>query len=279
MIKKKSKAIFYAKKVLFNPFLCLIALICSTTYYQWKMSQDYQLNQQTITQKKAYLESSNYKSKEMLRPVVRLETVMGAGSGVIIYKNINTYYVITNYHVIDLSLNRTLYVDGLRGISSYIDQNPDITVHCFHNDNAEPLCAKVIAESKRLDLALLSFESYEALDVARIAGVEVINSIDTFDTVYAVGCQLAIYPMPTQGIISRIINEQYFVGFNNSAQITPGSSGGGVFKLYKNHYYLIGISNKVAVNYYQIFSHYAYAISAKSIYKFLHDNNLDSILH
>lgn len=273
----------YAKRVLLNPFFYLILLICSTNYYQWRMAQNYQFNEQVALEKKYYLDSPTYKSEEMLRPVVKLDTLLGSGSGVIIYKDTNTYYIITNYHVVNRRLSRTLHVDGLRGISSYT--NEDITIQYFNkeylkvgNKPTGPFVGKIIAKSEELDLAILTFESEQPLNVARLASPVVINNIDVFDSVYAVGCQLAIYPMPTKGIISRIINEKYFVGFNNSAQITPGSSGGGVFKLYKDHYYLIGISNKAAVNYYQVFSHYAYAISTKSIYKFLHNSDLEYIL-
>ena len=89
-----------------------------------------------------------------------------------------------------------------------------------------------------------------------------LQQVKVFDDVFAVGCQLGKAPIPTVGIISQVWQDEKWLIYINTAAISPGSSGGGLFKKYDEHYYLIGIPFCVGQSYNgQIMPHIAHAIS------------------
>jgi S1-C subfamily serine protease len=228
---------------------------------------------------------------EMLDPIVGVWSVDRSGSGVLIYKNISkkdddvfSYLVVTNYHVIsNRKIKKIISVDGLRGKSWFKIKDRGCQVFVFNKNGAgnKRYSGKIIAESKEIDIAIIYFETEDDLNIAILPTTEMIEDVDRLDDVYSVGCQLSQRPTITKGIISRIDisgeNNQY-TEFISDAHIYLGSSGGGLFKLYDNHYYLIGISYKVGINGRNLLPHIAYSISWQVIIDFLLKNDMEHVV-
>ena len=225
------------------------------------------------------------KQREMLGPVVCIGTRMSTGSGTV-YAKIETevdgtfeYLVLTNQHItktrIIFSFNSDFVIGKL--IKTPIDTGCSIVV--FDQDNRETsrYTAKVVEEDNYLDLAILSFKSSQQIPVTLLATDEMLENVRVFDDVFAVGCQLGMRPTPTFGIVSEIIagvtRKIEWMLYGTTSPITYGSSGGGLFKEYDGHYYLIGIPFRVAITHkYQVVSHLGNAISLCTARKFLDDN-------
>jgi Do/DeqQ family serine protease len=147
----------------------------------------------------------------------------GLGSGVIVRKEGNTVYVLTNHHV--------------------VGEAEEITV-TLYNDSRD-FDATLIGGDERMDLALISFESNEDIPVADLG-----DSDDLYvgDWVLAVGNPFGFESTVTAGIISAL-GRQYSPGTNISdfiqtdAAINPGNSGGALVNI---HGQVIGINTWIA---------------------------------
>lgn len=229
----------------------------------------------------------NIKQKEMRDTIVLVTTRRGSGSGTIIdrletdIKQMFKYRVLTNAHITHLRFTEYLRdVDSITGRVKVgiIDTGCEITTFDYHSQDRDNRTAKVVAENTIYDLAILSFVSPKELAVAKIADIEMLEQVRVFDDVFAIGCQLGQAPTPTVGIVSQVLigirgNKEWII-YSNTAQISPGSSGGGLFKKYDDHYYLIGIPYRVAtINNCQIVPHLSHAISMKTANEFIRHNN------
>ena len=228
------------------------------------------------------------KHLEMLNVIVHVAEIQRSGSGVLMYKgeteeeDVCEYFVITNYHIVmDREIPILKSVDGLRGIIDFELEDLGCQVTVFSN-NANiwtTYDADIVSESPDDDLAVVRFVTADDIEsIAKIATDAIMADVNIFDEVYAVGCQLSRRPIPTVGIISGVYNAEGFVGFSHTAQISPGSSGGGLFKKCDDHFYLIGIPSMVAGYGIQIIPHYGYAISTTVLREFLGANDMDFIL-
>lgn len=223
---------------------------------------------------------------QMLSVVVRVNHEIGSGSGVIIYRehvkqdNKYTYYVVTNSHVVHNRLTSELEVDGIRGRYRIITIDPGVVIRVFRDVAAEwtEYNAEVVAESPTDDLALIKFSTDDFLSgVVELADTEVVSSVEVFDQVYAVGCQLGELLIPTEGIISGFVRQDNLMLIIHTAHVLPGSSGGGLFKQYDGQYRLIGLTFAVRSYNFQILPHYSYALSTEMIYRFLYNNDMSFI--
>lgn len=215
------------------------------------------------------------KLNEMRDTVVSIETYWSDGSGTIIdyheskINGIYEYIVLTNNHVTKGRLiNQIDSVNCLTGeiIFKVIDSGCLIVVFDHYKQKKHTYTAKVIAEDALLDLSILSFESTQLLPIANIATIEMLDEISVFDEIFTISCQFAMSPTPTTGIISQIIKENHnnlnFIIYGNTAHITPGSSGGAIFRKYGNHYYMIAIPYKTIFAYdSKYIPHLSYGIS------------------
>jgi serine protease Do len=137
----------------------------------------------------------------------------GMGSGVIVDRIENKYYVLTNYHV----------VKGSKGLS--------VTLH-----NKKEYNAKIIGEDERKDISLLVFEAAEDLPVAVLGDSD---KIEVGDWVLAIGNPFGWQSSVTAGIVSalgrrldynsRLYNISDFI--QTDAGINPGNSGGALVNL------------------------------------------------
>lgn len=226
------------------------------------------------------------KQREMRNTTVLISTFRGNGSGTIIdrlttdIKETFEYRVLTNAHVIRTRLiTRLKTVNSLTGKvkTEIVDTGCTITIFDYQNQDRDQYNTKIITENIPLDLAILSFLSTKKLNVTKIANSEMLSQVRVFDEVFAIGCQLSQIPTPTTGIISRILTKdgKEWVIYGSTTPIAPGSSGGGLYKKYDGHYYLIGIPYKTTIAYNgQFIPHLAYAISIATAKNFIGSNSV-----
>lgn len=233
------------------------------------------------------------KQQEMLAPIVRIKTHGGTGSGIIIDRletndpTIFKYLVLTSSHIVNPRLIEYIVgVDSLTGKArkDTVDTVCSVMIFNHSTKNSTILEATVIAEDVNLDLALLSFDFDSILLVAKIADENMLDQIRVFDEVFAIGCQLGRAPIPTVGVISEILlmddDGEYPVNsdfYGSTTNMAPGSSGGGLFKKYDGHYYLIGVSHRLAViSSGQIILHIARSVAMSTVKKFIDEERINN---
>jgi S1-C subfamily serine protease len=228
------------------------------------------------------------KQKEMRNTVVLIKTRGGTGSGTIIdcletdTEGVSEYRILTNAHVVgDRFVTVLREVNSLTGRikTETIDTGCAIIVFDHNKKETYRYHSEVIDEDSIYDLAILSFQTEQKIDVARIADDQMLKMVRVFDEVFAVGCPFGNMPSPTTGIISRIITgkngEKEWAIYNATTQIVPGSSGGGLFKKYNDHYYLIGIPFSIATTRWgQIVPHLSRAIAISTARDFIDKNTV-----
>jgi S1-C subfamily serine protease len=226
------------------------------------------------------------KQEEMRDTTVFVQTCRGSGSGTIINcletetEGTFEYLILTNAHVTySRFITIIRKVDSLTGRIKAERVDTGCGVIAFDHTEKDwfPYNTTVIAEDMQYDFSLLSFRSDHQFAVAKMANEDMLSQVRVFDEIFTIGCQLGRAPSPTTGIISQIITgnngEKEWVIYGNTAQITPGSSGGGLFKKYDDHYYMIGIPFRVAItNDGQIIPHLAHAISIGVAKDFINQN-------
>jgi len=147
----------------------------------------------------------------------------GMGSGVIVRKSGNTYYVLTNQHVTGTA--------------------EKIIVKLYNGHTAE---GKLIGGDQRRDIALVSFESAEK-DIA-IAELGNSDAVEVGDIVFAVGSPLGYVSTVTRGMVSAVgrsggPNNNINDFIQTDAAINQGNSGGPLVNIYGQ---VIGINTWIA---------------------------------
>ncbi len=160
-----------------------------------------------------------------------------SGSGVVVKQDGNTYYAITNYHV----------VEGYDNYRAYISKNFSIK-------------AQLVATYPGHDLACIKFEAADKYNITSInlpdEDDEEKPVLNVGQTVVAIGCPLGIenFNYTTTGTISTPVytsvieaNNTYtnVKVFGHDAAINSGNSGGALFDLNAN---LIGINFRKTVS-------------------------------
>ncbi len=147
----------------------------------------------------------------------------GMGSGFIVRKNGNTYYALTNQHV--------------------VGKATDISVMLY---DGKEIKAKLVGADTRKDIALVSFESTENL---KVAGLGESDNVEVGDIVFAIGSPMGYVSSVTQGIISAVgrhggpnkNNVNDFI--QTDTAINQGNSGGPLVNIYGE---VIGINTWIA---------------------------------
>ncbi len=147
----------------------------------------------------------------------------GLGSGVIVKKEGNKIYVLTNYHV--------------------VGEAEEISVVLYDDD--EDFEAQLIGSDERVDLALISFETSVDVPVAILG-----NSDELYvgDWVLAIGNPFGFVSTVTAGIVSALEREGGPGGnisafIQTDAAINPGNSGGALVNIRGE---VIGINTWIA---------------------------------
>jgi serine protease Do len=147
----------------------------------------------------------------------------GLGSGIIVQKAGDTYYVLTNNHVVDSAT--------------------DVTVKLA---DQQVFKAKVVGKDSKKDLAVVSFSASGNLTVADLGDSDVLQ---VGDLVLAVGNPLGFENTVTMGIVSALgrtgpsgtsQNTDYI---QTDASINQGNSGGALVNVYGE---VIGINSWIA---------------------------------
>lgn len=264
------------KQVIIYSILSILFLWLNVPLVSYGQNTPQMIPPATVTPKVTAIISPDeisIKQKEMLNTNVRVDNHSGSGSGTIIdcieseEDKLFEIRVLTNAHVTRQRLINKMHVDSITGrvTRQTIDMGCRIIVFNHIDGTEKVYVAKIVKENIFLDLAILSFFSKEKLAVARIASNELLSSVRVFNEVFAIGCQLGKVPIPTYGIISRIItyrkNNEEANSYMHTAHIAGGSSGGGLFIEHNGHYYLIGIPFRIESNSYQLYPHLAESIS------------------
>jgi serine protease Do len=131
--------------------------------------------------------------------------VTGLGSGIIVRKVGNTVYVLTNNHVVESATKVTVKLNDQRSFE-----------------------AKVVGLDARRDIALVSFETKEAVPVAELGDS---SELQVGDLVMAVGNPFGFESTLTMGIVSALGRSapqgQTFTDYiQTDASINEGNSGG-----------------------------------------------------
>jgi serine protease Do len=130
----------------------------------------------------------------------------GLGSGIIVRKTNSTVYVLTNKHVVDSATEISVKLHDQRTFK-----------------------AKVVGVDPRKDLAVVSFESKEALPVAELGNS---SELEPGDLVLAVGNPFGFESSITMGIVSAVgrsgpEGQQTYTDYiQTDAAINQGNSGG-----------------------------------------------------
>ncbi len=146
----------------------------------------------------------------------------GLGSGVIVRRTGNRYYVLTNDHVVGSAT--------------------EISVTLHDNRDFE---AELVGTDSRKDIALVSFESNDDLTVAKLGDSDIVQ---TGDIAIAMGSPLGYFESVTQGIISATGRSGGGIGnisdfLQTDAAINQGNSGGPLVNIYGE---VIGINTWIA---------------------------------
>jgi serine protease Do len=149
----------------------------------------------------------------------------GLGSGVLVRRDGNTVYVLTNNHV--------------------VGQAEEISIKL--HDQRE-FKGKLVGTDPRKDLALVSFETRDAVPIAELGNSE---SLQVGDWVLAVGNPLGFSSTITSGIVSALgrhaIPGSDLAGFTDyiqtDAAINQGNSGGALVNIYGQ---VVGINAWIA---------------------------------
>ena len=193
--------------------------------------------------------------EQMLWPTVRIKTPFSTGSGVIFTaknaKDAQNIYILSAAHV--------------------VGDNSEVTVEIFTAKSAEnaEIEATVLITDTNKDLALLATNTHELTRIysARLAPSD--YKYYLFTPVWTVGCSLGLNPRPSFGHFTSCS----FVsirGYEISAPILPGNSGGPVFDA--NTYEVIGIAIWVQTYQGQLITTMAGVVPITEIYEFLNSH-------
>ena len=146
----------------------------------------------------------------------------GLGSGVIVRKTGNTYYVLTNNHV--------------------AGEATKISVKLYDDRTFE---AKLVGTDDRIDIALISFETKDNLPVAKLGDSD---KVKVGDICLAFGAPLGYSQSVTQGIVSATGRSESSMSsisdyIQTDAAINQGNSGGPLVNIYGE---VIGINTWIA---------------------------------
>ena len=195
-------------------------------------------------------------------PIVKIETPFGYGSGIIIAKESQEekflYYVLTAFHLINGHVSEEDKISSQEFpflLTSYNDKEEVVGINN----------GTLFSSDEKLDIMVITFLSTRDFGVAKIS-----TNYEIMKEVYSCTCQLAELPSITKGIISRLTGH-YII---SDAQISPGSSGGGLFIKQNNEYCLVGVAVQVAIRGEFVVFHCSYYVSSKSFLGFLKENKI-----
>jgi len=182
------------------------------------------------------------------------------GSGVIYKRDGNTYYVITNHHVVEDSTSMQVIYEKY-GVLFYVSDD----------------YVEILGSDPTTDLAVFTFQSVEDFSVIPLA--------DSYDLklgefVFAIGNPLGFeyYGTVTMGVISGLTRYVEDGDFNatllqHDAAISPGNSGGALLNINGE---LVGINNMKIIEDYV--SNIGFAIPSNTVKRIMMDLEDDGVV-
>ena len=231
---------------------------------------------------------------EMLYPTVLVRVGKGAGSGTVIYSELNEEneyrsFVLTNWHVIkgNVILKNEWNPEKKERIDTETRRPVNVDLWEYNNYSTSVgtigRIAKIVAYDKGRDLALLQIEDTERQmpHVAKLYPEGIDEGPWIFQTVYAVGSGMGKPPFPTTGLLAGYSRDQDGRAlYLASAPIIFGNSGGSLY-VYSSRdtYELIGVPSMVsAYGWGNVITHMGWSRPISEIRVFLRDNKYGFIL-
>ena len=231
---------------------------------------------------------------EMLYPTVLVRVGNGAGSGTVVYSELNEEneyqsFILTNWHVIkgNVILKNEWNPEKKERIDTETRRPVNVDLWEYNNYSTSVgtigRIAKIVAYDKGRDLALLQIEDTERQMpyVAKLYPEGVDEGPWIFQTVYAVGSGMGKPPFPTTGLLAGYSRDQDGRAlYLASAPIIFGNSGGSLY-VYSSRdtYELIGVPSMVsAYGWGNVITHMAWSRPISEIRVFLRDNRYGFIL-
>ncbi|MCH2112627.1 MAG: serine protease, partial [Planctomycetes bacterium] len=213
--------------------------------------------------------------KNILEPVFQLSGDDAVGSAVLFAQGEDEegghYFAFTSYHVV-----RDILAERTGG-----DDEPVVDGFLERDGTEIPLRAQMIAHDVPTDLALLKIQTERDLGpIAQLAPLSRLNEIETFSSVYTVGCPLGTAAQATHGEITRT---EWIVGGEDLWMISSpayfGNSGGGVFL--EDTHELVGIFAKIYTHGSyrpQVVTHMGLSVPLHVIYRWMEEIGYGGLL-
>jgi len=203
---------------------------------------------------------------EMLYPTVRIESVSGIGSGVVINRPEESRDSASLRRGAE-EAEKSIYI---LTASHVVGNQSVVTVTLYSQNIITSLSASVVITDTIKDLALLrtqiNADLQDIIHKAKLAPKNYKPFI--FTEVWAVGCSLGLNPRPSFGYLCALCDlsgdSKYW---EVSSPILPGNSGGPVFSA--DTHELIGIAVWVKVYHGQLVTTMAGIVPIQKIYEFL----------
>lgn len=197
--------------------------------------------------------------QRILHPVFQIDGAESVGSAVLVWRGENArgryYLALTAQHVLrDLvgqAEEEAAEAGAELGSARPTDADVDLSqieIPCVF-DQLEPepvrVSARMIAENVLADLALLEIRTQEDLgQVARLAPRSALDRVNSFTSIWTVGCPLGTTAQATRGEVTRTdwkVGSQPYWMVSSPAYF--GNSGGGVFLA--DSLELVGVFSKI----------------------------------
>lgn len=229
-------------------------------------------------------QEAEYKIRELLDPVVKVQLIASSGSGVVVYSQEKSGFVrnfiLTNYHVIDRAIRTNKMGYEVRQevkiqVTTTEDMGRDQTV-C-------ETTAYIVTYNKTLDVALLEVTD-KSLRFSPVKLLPKEIKLELFQKVWNVGHPGGLPITFSNGMITQLGKDMHFGEFGTKADyirtnapIYFGNSGGATFLDLDGGYYLIGMPTRIRKNMHHAVPYINYSVSITSIRKFFKEKDLGFI--
>lgn len=223
---------------------------------------------------------------EVLRPVARIRTSKGKGSGTIIHSSEYGTYLLTNHHVVESNIEYKEVWDELlrRNVKKEFTSMVEVDINRLNEygivKGVITVDADIIISNSQQDLALLKLRDDIIYDTANWFPEELAEKIPILSELVCAGAAMGEKPIVTQGRLNgmqiEIDNYEYWL---SSAPSIFGNSGGAVFVEHGGKWCYVGIPSRIRVAILGFSSdavtHLGYFIPIFRIYRWLRDNCYD----
>jgi S1-C subfamily serine protease len=228
--------------------------------------------------------------EEVLKPVVRIRTNSGRGSGTIVKSDEEGTFILTNYHVIGGNIEYKDVWDELvkKDVKKEFTSQVEVDISQVNDiGNIASLLttnANIVLSNKQRDIALVQVNTDDTTvyPVAKMYPKKICKEVGMLVPMACCGAAMGEKPIVTFGYLNgKQIELDNFEYWLSSANSIFGNSGGGVFTERNNIWNYIGIPSRIAVAFLGMspgaVSHMGYFIPLFTVYQWLADNCFEFI--